>query len=522
MRLWASIKKDPVLLISIIVTIVLRVILGFRSPELLTERPYQEDSFYVFQCAWHVAQGHGFTVDGIQPTNGVQPLIVLFYALFFYLFSDKWFALSNTFILVALLDVLSLVAIYNIIVNLASKYSSIVKRTQRFAVVLWSVAYAFLQHNANGLETGLYCALLLSTLWYYSFLLRREREGDAPSLGRWALLGVFLGLTVLARIDGAIIVAAFASYELVRGKNRIVSALTRAGVFSVIAVLVSSPWWVYNYRTFGSLMPISGQSESIESLFHINLYTTPQVLGDILSVLFYTPFNGIPIWAAIVWPLVLASIYIVLIKKFDLVRQMKNRFNLQALIPILLGSIALIIYYTFFFSAPHFISRYLHPLRITVFILFSIGISILLESLKTTSTKNRWILTVFASITAMAFLLFNTTMYLRAFTTDSRSPAYFTGLWARTVAPAKVGMTSSGTASFVSDNVVNLDGKVNYQALVARKRDGLAKYIIDNNITYVADWREGVEKVAQDAATLGVTYSKVDSIGPILIYRRVP
>jgi len=522
MRLWASIKKDPVLLIAIIVTVVLRVILGFRSPELLTERPYQEDSFYVFQCAWHVAQGHGFTVDGIHPTNGVQPLIVLLYALFFYLFSDKWFALSSTFVLVALLDVVSLVAIYKIIANLASQYSSLVKKAQRIAVALWSVTYAILQHNANGLETGLYCALLLSTLWYYSTLLRKEREGTASTVGRWALLGVLLGLTVLARIDGAIVVAAFASYELIRGKHRTLRTLTRVGLFSAIAVLVSSPWWVYNYRTFGSLMPISGQSESIESLYHINLYTTPQVLGDIFSVLFYTPFNGIPIWATIVWPLVLASIYIVLIKKFDLVRQMKSRFNLEALIPILLGSIALIIYYTFFFSAPHFISRYLHPLRITVFLVFCIGISILSENLKTTSTKNRRILTVFASIAVVAFLLFNTTMYLRAFTTDSRSPAYFTGLWARTVAPAKVGMTSSGTASFVSDNVVNLDGKVNYQALLARKRDGLAKYIIDDSITYVADWREGVEKVAQDAAALGVTYSKIDSIGPILIYRRVP
>src|SRR5207249_52514 len=35
---------------------------------------FHDDAFYYFQIARHLAQGRGFTFDGIHPTNGFHPL----------------------------------------------------------------------------------------------------------------------------------------------------------------------------------------------------------------------------------------------------------------------------------------------------------------------------------------------------------------------------------------------------------------------------------------------------------------
>jgi hypothetical protein len=121
----------------------------------------------------------------------------------------------------------------------------------------------------------------------------------------------------------------------------------------------------------------------------------------------------------------------------------------------------------------------------------------------------------------VAAAYFNWTVYYRAFNTTAYSPAHLAGLYAQRVAPEKVGMTSSGTASFISSNVVNLDGKVNADALVARKQDKLGEYVVKANINYVADWPSTAEKIAAQALEHGAHYQRIDSLGPILVYKRL-
>src|SRR5689334_9995136 len=94
----------------ILFVIVTRLALAFRSEEKIYTRPYLEDSFYLFNCAEHFAHGEGFTCDGKQPTNGVQPLIVIIYTpLFLVAGADKLLALRLGFILTALFDSLSVI-----------------------------------------------------------------------------------------------------------------------------------------------------------------------------------------------------------------------------------------------------------------------------------------------------------------------------------------------------------------------------------------------------------------------------
>ena len=161
-------------------------------------------------------------------------------------------------------------------------------------------------------------------------------------------------------------------------------------------------------------------------------------------------------------------------------------------------------------------------MRIAVFLLVTLAIPILLKDLPRMpiSVLKRPMGLAIAGVTVLA-AYFNLTLYMRAFNTEDFSPAHMAGLYAQRVSPERVGMTSSGTASFISANVVNLDGKVNYDALLARKQDKLGEYVVKANINYIADWSTTAEKIAAQARELGAEYSKIDSLGPILVYKRL-
>src|SRR5438067_1710720 len=84
-----------------------RVALAFRSDWKIASRPYIEDAFYSLSCARHLALGHGFSVDGIHPTNGVQPLICILNAPCFWFSDDRWFGVRLTFVVAGIIQFFS-------------------------------------------------------------------------------------------------------------------------------------------------------------------------------------------------------------------------------------------------------------------------------------------------------------------------------------------------------------------------------------------------------------------------------
>ena len=51
-----------------------------------------------------------------------------------------------------------------------------------------------------------------------------------------------------------------------------------------------------------------------------------------------------------------------------------------------------------------------------------------------------------------------------------------------------VGAIQTGTLGFFHDRTLNLDGKVNPDALAARQRSQLDEYILDAPLDFLADW----------------------------------
>jgi hypothetical protein len=515
-------RKEKIAIgVILLICIAMRLGLALRTEHLLYTKYFQEDAFYMFNCAEQLARGNGFSIDGIHPTNGVQPLIVVLYAPLFILSGfDKLLTLQFAFGYTAIVDSLTIV----FFVLLLSSMKKQKKEAEETSIwysplvilsLLWATLHPIFVHTVSGLETGLLSMFIVLSLYLYSRILNRRNLGQNVPILQYLLLGVVLGFTVLSRIDAAIFVTMIALYEIYRCKAK---GIISAGIISATALLVSSPWWYYNYTTFGSLIPQSGQSESIDPEFLRNISQTLGVLGDSLSVFFSVakmiPINGLYYTA---WFITISAIAIYVIRKWKVMDVIKRTYDIHVLMPLIGASCLLIIYYTFFFGAPHFMGRYLIPFRIVVLVLAAMCIPAIIKDMMTSRGKQ-----LMLAVVCTAALLNSLLKYLPNYTTDGVSDFYLTGKWALTIPNARIGMYQSGTSGFIAPNVVNLDGKVNYEALKARQEAEIGKYVVEQNLEYVADHKIWVEQIVRSAEKYGGHYTLVDSIQSVFVYKRNP
>jgi hypothetical protein len=256
-------------------------------------------------------------------------------------------------------------------------------------------------------------------------------------------------------------------------------------------------------------MPMSGQSESLSRPYITNLFWLANALIDQFSIFYYHLYE--------LWGRELTAIAIVALGvAWTLLYRMKIKrvasFDPRSLLPFALFCVVLLIYYTLFFSAPYFIDRYLTPLRVLVIIVFSVRIGEIAASSKV------WNRTIRVASVGIA-LLCGVQLYSQFTRPTLWQDFYAIGKWAETQ-PVKIGMFQSGLTSFMTPNIVNLDGKVNADALVARKNGRLAEYVIVSNCKYLADWPDDVRPLAKRATELGVQFDSIRTVGSIIIYER--
>ncbi len=123
------------------------------------------------------------------------------------------------------------------------------------ASLLYAGGFLTFMHHFNGLETG-------CVVFFYALAWRAWQRGLLERRGGPVLLGALLGLLVLTRIDSAIFVVLVSAWQFLAHVRRDpVRAVGRAAAIGLTAFVVSSPWWAYNYFALGSLMPTSGTAQ---------------------------------------------------------------------------------------------------------------------------------------------------------------------------------------------------------------------------------------------------------------------
>ena len=109
------------------------------------------------------------------------------------------------------------------------------------------------------------------------------------------VLGAMFGLCFLARNDAAFLIAAIllARLALIWPRNAKLwrDRIVEAAVPGLISVAIASPWLIYNYRLFGSIVPISGISEKLDAKLGGNLVFVPAPLFDFVTLIFPVPLS---------------------------------------------------------------------------------------------------------------------------------------------------------------------------------------------------------------------------------------
>jgi hypothetical protein len=465
----------------------LAFLLAFRAEERVVDRPLIEDSFYSLAVARQIALGNGITIDGSTWTNGFQPL--------FTFLTVPAFLVTGGHRYLAIRYVLALHWLFYVgaafLLARIARDSLPTETPEQKTVTFWltfllymSAFQVFLQHF-NGLETGFVLFLTCLTWRFY----------QVTDVERWsalALLGMLLGLVVLARIDTVFLVIAVSLREILPNRGpRLGMRFLRFATVGGLAFLVSSPWWFYNLAVFGHLMPTSGKAQELWALsgwrFLRALSALFQVfvpwvcLGSSAEGLAADVFRGVLVVAGLVilwrmrsvgWPRPFGA------EDSDGPRKRTLEFG----ICLLAANAALVMWYGLSSMAPHFYPRYFSAL-----VLISVlGASFIAARLA--AIKPRLAAALVLLIAAPVLL----TLALpgKVFRGNPWYHQQLALVWQHVPPADYVAADQAGTLGYFREKVVNLDGKVNPEAL--RFRGDIRAYLRQRDIRWYCDGPDSV------------------------------
>lgn len=475
-------------LLALLLGLIIRLYPALIGQPALSTVFMTEDGYLMLTVARNMAIGLGMTVsDGTIPTNGVQPLAALLFAVpYLVTGGDKEAGLVGVHLIAAAAALGGAVA--------TRAFAARLLRPQDAAPVwpwvaaaLWFSSPILLRHSMNGLETVLCTlALLLALLQFARVLDRGAAAGPADRLG----LGVLCGLAFLARNDAVfLVVAIFAIWmldELVRSRVAFRTMLARLVPPGLLSLAIAAPWLLNNQLRFGSIVPISGTAQAIDAGFGQNARLLPAKFFEYLFPMLPVP-RTVETMPAAVWGLGAISALVLAVFLVQVLRRGGPVVRALVLAYVLHAG-ALAVYYGLWFGAGHFMSRYLAP----------VAPLLIVAALSVALDLGRWLLPHRSGAPAVIYgvggLLLSVAFVARLLLPGAANQGHMQVVrWVADNVPEQswVGAVQTGTLGYWHDRTINLDGKVNPAALAARRSDGhVLSYVTASEIDYIVDWAD--------------------------------
>ena len=269
-----KVEKSTVLLFSIgffaLLLRILYVIYISSSEKLVKYIP--DDPFYYFQLAANFIQGNGTSLDGVNITNGYHPLWLLIISPFFLLkTANPDLPIAFTLVLSAILSIGAAYFIYLAVRKLTG---------DRWLPLFAFGAYLFTERSfifdMYG-EPSPLSNLLLAIGFYIVVSVVVSGKFTWRSA---TAFGIISGLAVLARTDNIAFVALFYLLILFWVKDR--KLIRRILIAGSISFVVVSPWLLWNWLAFGTLIQTS--ATACPTLFRTNALAGTSGIVDIIRV----------------------------------------------------------------------------------------------------------------------------------------------------------------------------------------------------------------------------------------------
>lgn len=436
-----------------------------------------DDAFYYFQIARHIAGGEGSTFDGVNLTNGYHPLWMLILIPLFSLFSVGG---TNDVLPIQIALMLSVFvnAATALIVYRLTAFVTEVRAARIFALVLWCFNPFLLYESLNGLETSL-SLFFLAAITLYALKLPK-----VASMWNLMALGVLGGLMALSRMDLVFYFIALLLWLVAR--SGIKQGIRDAFIVGSVATVVVSPWFIWNYLTFGMFLTSASEGNTIinhtlvESDNGAGLLTT--LKATVYLLLFHLKETLLRTGAPWVVFALAGVAALLLLRSKELVAQIRT--NRPVLLALFGGFILL-----FVVNA---------GLRFTGRTWYFVSFNLFLVLLAAWTVGKVW--------PEIAYKRFTTVLALTAvlgtflLTWYQQMPDRFSNQggmlemaqYMSETLPAgtPVGVFNAGVQGYFSTvRVINLDGLVNNQAFEAIRDKRLWSYIAkDEGLTYISDF----------------------------------
>jgi hypothetical protein len=497
----------------------------FVNRDALAHRPFEEDTFFHMAVTRNMAMGKGITIDGIEPTSGAQPGNFLYVLAHLAAHGDKWEALRWARALNVLESILAACLLYTIVRMILSRESRDISFSYAALTAgLWLSSFQVFRTNLNGYETALAAVVLLACTAVY-LRVWRAPPLKQKGIGIDFVLGVLFGLAVLTRVDHGFLAASAAVSFLIFAPEPVALRWRRVVIWASVAALITTPWWVFNYRLSGSIMPISGKASSFQMVIHgygmsvrnCLLRTTEAVLS-INTLGFYSPYS----WGEnLIWISILCIFTILLLILFrrwkPLAELRLGRIELRPFYFLAAFSVILCTYYVFAHGSWWFMKRYIHPIRTSAYIFsafFVLALSGLLRGL--TRVSPQLALSVVAGTQLLICVGSTVAIYNK---TDSNNMMQVIPFLAEHCQDGRIGAFQSGSFGYFLDNVVNLDGKNNAAALHAVTNRTVVEYMLEKDLKYVTDWPQHIAAYC-DFKQFQSYYEPIGTVGSSTIYQR--
>ena len=225
---------------------------------LIANDVYPDDAFYYLRIAGNVLAGRGFTFDGLAPTNGFHPLYLLMVLPIVALsHGDLVLPIHLSGVLLTGWAVGTGIVLHALLLAIAGR------RTALFGLFVWAASPFFISMSINGLETGPAMFFVVLLPWLYLRWFRGARSLDAR---RSLAFGAACGAAVLARIDLLLLIAAIAIDWLARRPRAARRDGARALLVLAAAATVWLPWGLVSHAATGHWLPLSGAASRLIAL----------------------------------------------------------------------------------------------------------------------------------------------------------------------------------------------------------------------------------------------------------------
>ncbi len=466
--------------------LVARIAPLFNEGGRLLQQYPTEDGYLMLTIARNIALGNGMsTADGTVATNGTQPLINLLYAVGFWFSSgDKVAGVLFAQVCQVLFSAVAAFALFRLGRRMLEQHSRGFE-ISALAAGAWYATLLSTTHGMNCLETGGYA---LGLVLFACLFAGKSGDPLAPwSFARSLRLGLALGVVFWIRIDAVFLIlgACVTRAAFCEGLRFRISARNfgSAVIVGLTSIVVASPWLIYNKLGFGSVMPISGTAQSWAASFGQNLTQAIANLAEYAMVVvpIPQPLEKQPLVNLGCALIVVGAIAVA----FRLSRHSKS-IAIRSWLPVvgIFGS-GLFIYYGMLFGAPHFVGRYLYPLSPFLALLAS---GVALTVWDRFNLQRSQVAGLGASLVLLVLVVYPN---VRQYGKGERHQHFQVVEWIEDNVPESdwVGAVQTGTVGFFHDRTLNLDGKVNPEALVAAREQRIPQYIIEKNLRYIADWK---------------------------------